>query len=191
MFAVYVGMNGNRVAVISLAVFLVSGIAAQTNSPSARASLKIELAADAPAKSFPKSFTVTFVNVSDHDIKLPKPSIFCQNGLDGTLTVTYQFFPKEPRNGGVAQGCICDYFAPPSVLERAKSWDTIAPGAVIRIRVSAERINLEFPESGRYVFTAHYDPPHLTVSERAMLTNAGIFFPKEKLVSGTITAIKP
>lgn len=154
------------------------------------ASLRIELAADA-TKSFPKSFTVTFVNATDHEIRFPKPSISCQNSLDGTLTIAYQFIPKAPRTDAVGHGCVCDYFNPPSVLERAKNWATIAPGTAVKVQVSAEKIYLEFPESGRYVFTAYYDPPHLTPSEQAMLTSAGIYFPQERLASGTITATKP
>ena len=170
-------------------LFFVSGLAAQT-IPNSAASLTIELTADGPADRFPKSFTVTFSNPTEHEVRLPKPTIACQGGLDGTLTIDYKFIPNEPRIDGVGHGCNCDYFNPPSVVERAKAWTPIAPGASVKIQVTTEQIYLEFPDSGKNIFTAKYEPPHFSKAEQELLRDAGISFPTESLVSGTVTAMK-
>ena len=89
--------------------------AAQTPAPPKSGHLELRLTAENLVAGMPQDFTIQLVNNSDHDVRLPKPILMCQDGTGRTGDLYFYdvFTPAKPdtRNlrpqGGCAAGGVC------------------------------------------------------------------------------------
>ena len=160
--------------------------------------LELNLEARDLVRGVPTTFHVIVRNRSDHDIRLPEPSLGCASAVDGTVWLIEKFKPKAPGfdpdaglDTGLGYGCAGSP-RPYSydVLERAKSWLLLRPGGYLERVASPSRLHYENHGAGTYDLSAEYVPPALSADERRSLTNAGFVFPQTKLVSKHVTLKK-
>jgi hypothetical protein len=69
------------------------------------------------------------------------------------------------------------------VLEWAKSWQSLEPGASLSVRYSRRDLFNFQEDAGDYEFWGEYVPPKLTIEDVSMLEGAGVRFPRVPLVS--------
>jgi hypothetical protein len=137
----------------------------------------------------PQAFAFQLVNVGNHDVRVPTPSVYC-SGLDGTLSLRLHFVPLVPGGPGSGGGCGGTPMDRPPILNRAKEWRLLHPGESLTVEADKNRLQFEDREPGTYEFWATYQPPQLSASDQAELRQAGIDFPQAKLTSMHIVFIK-
>jgi hypothetical protein len=112
-------------------------------------------------KGLPKSFTFVFMNVSDHKLRMPRPTQ-CSGG-NGTVSLRSRFKPLNPRSvpGGGGGGCGSGLLAGrPGVLEWAKSRKPLERGESLTVSYSRRDLFNFQEDAGAYEFWGEYLPPH-------------------------------
>jgi len=69
------------------------------------------------------------------------------------------------------------------VLEWAKSWQLLAPGASLSVNYLRRDLFNFQEDAGNYEFWGEYLPPKLPIEDVSMLERAGIHFPRVPLAS--------
>jgi len=134
-------------------------------------------------RGLPRSFTFVFVNRSGHQLRIPRPTQ-CFGG-NGTVVLRSSFKPLNTRGiaSGAGGGCGGGLLEKIEVLEWAKSWESIAPGASFSVSYSRRQLFDYQEDAGDYEFWGEYVPPKLTNEDASLLERAGIHFPRAPLVS--------
>lgn len=134
-------------------------------------------------RGLPKSFTFVFVNRSGHQLRMPRPT-HCIGG-NGTVTLRSKFKPLNTRGvpSGGGGGCGGGLTEKIQVLEWAKSWQSLDPGASLCVRYSRQDLFNFQEDAGDYEFWGEYVPPKLTTEDVSMLEGAGVHFPRVTLAS--------
>lgn len=134
-------------------------------------------------RGLPKSFTFVFVNKSRHQMRIPRPTQ-CIGG-NGTVILRSKFKPLNtfgvPSGGG--GGCGGGLTGRMQVLEWAKSWQSLNPGATLSVSYSRRDLFNFQEDAGHYEFWGEYMPPKLTIEDASVLERAGIRFPRGPLTS--------
>ena len=174
-----------RLRSVAAALLLPVCLPAQGKKPGPE--LELNLEARDVVRGAPTTFHVIVRNRSDHDIRLPEPSLGCASAVNGTVLLMEKFKPKAPGSdpdAGLGSGCVGSWWPySHDVLERAKSWLLLRPGGYLERVASPSRLHYVNHGAGTYDLSAEYVPPALSVDERRSLTNAGFTLPKTKLVS--------
>ena len=134
-------------------------------------------------RGLPKSFTFVFVNKSGHQLRIPRPTQ-CIGG-NGTVTLRSKFKPLDTRGvpSGGGGGCGGGLTGRMQVLEWAKSWQSLNPGASLSVGYSRQDLFNFQEDAGDYEFWGEYMPPKLTIEDVSVLERAGIRFPRVPLTS--------
>ncbi len=82
-----------------------------------------------PLKSgIPQAFTFTLTNRSDHELRLPSPSLPCSDGLVGSISLHIEFTPPSPGpNGGISGGYAGDTLGWPVITQRINPGKSFFP----------------------------------------------------------------
>ena len=134
-------------------------------------------------RGLPKSFTFVFVNRSDDQLRMPRPTQ-CSGG-NGTVMLRSQFKPLNTRGipsggGGGCGGGLTDKI---QLLEWAKSWHSLDPGESVSVNYSRRDLFNFQEDAGDYEFWGEYVPPKLTIEDISLLEWAGIDFPRMTFTS--------
>ena len=134
-------------------------------------------------RGLPKNFTFVFVNKSGHQLRIPRPTQ-CIGG-NGTVTLRSKFKPLNTRRvpSGGGGGCGGGLAGKIQVLEWAKSWQSLNPGASLSVSYSRRDLFNFQEDAGDYEFWGEYVPPKLTIEDVSVLERAGIRFPRVPLTS--------
>jgi hypothetical protein len=134
-------------------------------------------------RGLPETFTFVFVNRSGHQLRIPRPTQ-CKGG-NGTVILRSKFKPLNtlgvPSGGG--GGCGGGLAGKIQVLQWAKSWQSLNPGASLSISYSRRDLFNFQEDAGDYEFWGEYEPPILTIEDVLVLERAGIRFPRVPLTS--------
>jgi hypothetical protein len=139
-----------------------------------------------------KGFSFVFVNVSDHKLRMPRPTQ-CIGG-NGTVSLRSRFKPLNPLRvpSGGAGGCGSGLFGGrPGLLEWVKSWKPIERGESFTVSYSRRELFNFQEDAGAYEFWGEYLPPQLTVQDVSVLESAGFDYPRVPLTSGHLVYSKP
>ena len=131
----------------------------------------------------PQAFRFELVNTTDHDVWIPQPAVQCENSFDGSIHLSLDFRPLEPGPPGEGHGCAGDRMNWPPILERVKDWKTLRSGEKLTLTADRTRLFYDSQQAGTYEFWATYSPPSINRSDQAILRQAGIDFPHDKLTS--------
>ena len=163
------------------AVLLLSLILQAQSSGTPQSNLELHLAAHQLINGVPDTFSFVFVNVSDHEVRVP-PMSPCM-GDSGTLILKLEFSPSETAKNGKGGGCGGGASEMPGILEQAKSWRRLQPGESLTKSYKRAELFVFEQAPGAYEFWAEYRPPQLTAEEVSLLEQAGIDFPRQVLRS--------
>jgi hypothetical protein len=158
--------------------------AGSAQAPRAVSNLALRLQPEALEEGVPQAFRFELVNTTDHDVRVPRPAIQCENSFSGSIALTLEFHPLEPGGpSGPGRGCAGDRMDWPAILIRISEWEVLHPGE--RLSLNADRAHLfyETGQAGSYEFWAAYLPPTITAEEKAILRQAGIDFPQDRLTT--------
>lgn len=176
---------------IALSISGVTAAFAQGSPDVTPANLELRLHAEDIQDGIPQAFTFVLVNKSDHSIRIPTPAIECEDPVnDGSLWLKVNFRPSRPDENGIGYGCTNDRTDKRTILDRVKTWKNLRPGESIVLNVARERLHYACKEPGTYEFLLHYFPPAMTPSDRKVLSQAGIDFPRSDLTAAPVTFIK-
>jgi hypothetical protein len=170
-------------AVAAIVISLSGSMQEQIRTP-AQPAMELRLQVSESADGLPKSFVFELINVSEHDLRLPKPTTGCSDPYNGSLMLVLIFHPapKSHSNAG-GYGCFVDP-AWEKVSERTAKWKVLHPGEVLRIiKTRAEMNRDDSVEPGTYEFWAAYTPPHVHTDEEKWLRDGGIEYPRTQLTS--------
>ncbi len=155
---------------------------AQSTAPVRVNSLELRLLPGALTNGIPDSFTFEIVNVSNHDIRVPQPSIDCGDGYSGFIWLRLQFKPLNPSDLlKTGFGCAGDRVNWPPILERAQQWRLLHPGEFVSQTVQQDKLHYESTKAGVYEFWADYTPPATGPEDQRSLRKAQIDFPSAPL----------
>jgi hypothetical protein len=159
-------------------------LAASAQTP-ARKQSKVELGIR-PSElidGVPERINFVFVNISDHELRIPPVSPCIPGRYSGTVKLHLAFSPLGPQTAGKGGGCGGGADHPPGILEQATSWTRLKPGASLTI--SYQRVELFVSEQspGAYDFWGEYQVPQLRAEDLSALESVGIDFASETLRS--------
>jgi len=165
----------NPYSITGLSVVLLLSLTLQAQSK-----LELHLAAHQLINGVPDTFSFVFVNVGDHEVRIP-PLSPCIGTYSGTLILKFEFSP--PQKTGVGGGCGGGLSEIPGILEQAKSWRRLQPGESLTKSYKRSELFVVEQAPGTYEFWAEYRPLQLTAEEMTLLEQAGIDFPRQVLRS--------
>jgi hypothetical protein len=171
---------------------LVSSSLMTSAQTSARNQSKIQLGIRAGEliDGLPETIRFVFVNVGHHEVKIPTVSPCVPDRYSGALRLELKFSPLRPQTEGRGGGCGGGLDHPPGILEQAKSWRRLKPGASLTI--SYKRTELAPQQApGAYEFWGEYRPPQLTAEDITALEQAGVSFANETLRSKPLRFNRP
>jgi len=151
--------------------------------PAAAQSIELRLQPDSIDHGIPQAFTFSLWNTSDHDVRVPVPSIQCEDSFDGAIWLQLEFTPDVPAKDGEGRGCAADTFGRHSILDRVQKWSLLHPGQYLIFNIPRDRLYYDDKEPGIYEFWADYVPPSIDPSDREILQKAGIDFPHGELTT--------
>jgi hypothetical protein len=165
-----------------ITVVLSSLILTAQSSRTKPSSVELRLAANEIVNGVPDAFSFVFVNLGDHEIRVP-PVSPCVGPYSGTLILRVEFSPIQPQKSGKGGGCGGAGSHMPGILEQAKSWGRLQPGESLTMSYKRSELNVFEQAPGAYDFWGEYQPPKLTAEEVRLLEQAGMDFPRELLKS--------
>jgi hypothetical protein len=158
--------------------------AAQAPSAKPTSNLELRLHAKAMQHGVPQAFTFLLVNRSDHNVRVPMPSVGCENAFAGALQLRLHFVPLKPvAPSGLGHGCACDTGNWPPILERVAAWQVLHAGESLSLGAGKSQLYYETDLSGSYEFWVEYAPPVITADDQQTLQQAGIDVPHGPLTS--------
>ena len=161
---------------------------AQTPVRPRPAPLELRLQQEVVQKDIPQGFTVVMLNTSNHDIRLPIPSLECGDVPHGTVSLQLAFTPLKPgASASGSGGCVKDFGYQP-ISERLREWKLLAPGQSLTLATISDRALAK--EAGSYDYWVIYFPPGMPDSDRTLLLKAGINFPQTELKSAHVRFVK-
>ena len=153
--------------------------------------LELRLQPEDVQAGVPEAFSFVLVNRSNHDVRVPMPSIECEDpSFDGSIFLKVEFQPLRPDAPGFGSGCANDRMDRPAIMNRVKNWTNLHPGESLSLRAVRKRLLYPDKEPGTYEFCAHYFPPSVTPGDRETLNQSGIDFPQNELTSAHVTFVK-
>ena len=178
-----------RLPLLATGIALVMSANPQAPAPTA-SPLELQLQPETDDGSVPTAFIFLLVNRSDHDVRLPTPSIQCSDSFDGWISLRLEFKPLTPGPAGGGGGCAGDTMNWPPVLERVKSWKVLGPGESLRLRADSSRLFYAADQPGTYEFCATYRPPSIKALDEGTLRAVGIDFPDRELSTQRLVFVK-
>jgi hypothetical protein len=147
--------------------------------------LELRLQPESVRSNIPQAFTVLIVNRSDHDMRIPMPSLECGDVAHGTVGLRLHVKPLHSGPIEPTQGCFKDFGYQP-ILDRVKEWKVLRPEE----SVSLGTINDRVIAPGAYEYWAYYYPPGMPKADEDLLQKAGIDFPRNELESAHVKFVK-
>ena len=149
-------------------------------SLTSKSTLQLRLVPGKLQNGLPEEFTFVFVNISDHELRMPRPSQ-CSGGA-GTVLLRLQFKPAKPLRvpSGGGGGCVGSGHAivtPAELLQWAKSWNRLKSGGSLAVSYSRRDLFNFQEDDGSYEFWGEYVPPQLTTEHIELLRRADFDLP--------------
>ncbi len=175
-------MKTSTIFGVALALGLSLSGFAQTSATTRRIILELRLESELNQDKTPQTLTVLIVNKGDHDVRLPVPSIACDDIPYGTVALHFRFKPIMKSTNLLEGGCINDYGYTP-ILDRLKGWKVLGPGESLSLMTK----HVLAQDAGAYEYWASYIFPGMPQADEDVLQNAGIDFPKSTLESSHLS----
>ena len=147
--------------------------------------LELRLQPESVQKHIPQAFTVLIVNKSDHEVRLPMPSLACGDVPHGTVRLHVKFKPFKGGGSALDSGCIKD-FGYQTILDRLKQWKVLGPGESLVLMSNGILAH----DSGVYEYWASYIPPGMPKADEEVLQNVRVDFPKSELESTHVSFVR-
>jgi hypothetical protein len=177
-----------RVASLSM-VLLLSLILQGQSSGTQPANLALHLTAYDLVNGIPNTFSFVFVNVSDHEVRVPPMSPCVLDG-DAGQVILVLLFQRSYGTVTTGQGGGCGGGVGgsdmPGILERARSWTSLGRGESLTKTYKRSDLFVYEQGPGAYNFWAEYKPPEFTPEDIAALERARIDFPRQVLRSASL-----
>jgi hypothetical protein len=135
--------------------------------------LEFTIHPEAVENGVPQAFTFSLVNRSDHDIRVPMPTVSCEDSFDGSAYIRLDFRPLKGQTEGEGRGCAGDTLQWPRILERVKKWKLLRAGEGLGWMAGRDRLYYQDKQPGIYEFWAEYSPPRSNVRTRRYCNNRG------------------
>lgn len=171
---------------IAAILFAVAGAISAQHPSSIKPNLELRLKPGRLKNGIPAGFTFELVNISDHDVYVPKPKVDCVSSLDGYIWLQLDFTPAKFNDKGSGFGCVEDQVGLPAIMYRAKAWKLLHPGEAITQILDQHQLHFDDKGAGRYAFWAEYHPPTIIPSDQSALRKAGIDFAHQYLKTMTL-----
>jgi len=168
---------------------LVSGAVAQVSDRQGIGNLELRLRPKTIKRGIPQGFTFQIVNRTKHDVRIPTPTIDCEDTFNGSIWLRLELTPALGMSG-TGLGCAADLQDWPPIVERIKKWKIVHPGDAVSLESDREHLFYDDKEPGNYEFSADYVPPYISPSDQNQLRALGIEFPHTPLATAHITFTK-
>ncbi len=176
---------GLEIAGAALATTLIAGTSPQAPGAQQSGNMELRLQADAVERRVPQGFTFLLVNRTDHDVRVPMPTVGCNDSFNGEINLKLVFTPLKPGQLGVGGGCACDTFDWPPIMDRIKSWRILRAAETISLKATRNQLHYDGQQPGKYEFWGTYSPPYIDPSSQKTLQEAGVDFPRQVLTTKT------
>jgi hypothetical protein len=141
----------------------------------------------------PGTISFVFVNIADHEVRIPPVSRCIPAGrYAAAVKLGFEFAPlRPPTTGGISGGCGGGVDHLPGILEQAKSWARLKPGASFTVSYKRTELFVYEQAPGGYEFWGEYQPPTLTTEDITALEHSDIDFAREPLRSPHLRFSRP
>lgn len=177
------------VAVSLLATALLT-TGAQTRAQQRIGHLEFRLQPERVERGVPQAFSFLLVNETDHDVRLPIPTVQCEDSFDGHIEIRLRFTPLNPRSPDEGRGCAHDREDWPPIMDRIKEWKTVHAGDALVLRADREHLFYDDSQPGTYEFWAVYSPPSIDAADQRKLQDSGVDFSHERLRTLRVAFLK-
>ena len=167
-------------AIITATLLMPVLVLPQNDRSQQLANLELHLQPGNLVKGIPEAFTFIFVNISNHDVRMPQPS-YCASDTEGTIYLVLEL--KPPPLSGIRGGYGGGISGLPSMSDQAKSWKVLKPGESLTVTFDRKTLFVDEQGPGTYEFWSEYTPPDIPAEDQRILAEEDIDFPREKLVS--------
>jgi hypothetical protein len=164
-------------------LFLSSILLGQSAPKNTSAGLDFAIVPGGFDKGVPQIVTFKLTNKANHNLWIPEPTIQCSDTYNGYLLLHVKLVGSPSSE----PGCVLDDYSSLTVLDRVQRWRVLAPGEEIEKATPLEKLRYSMAQTGTYEIWAEYDPPAITVGDRAILQERGIDFPIKKLGTTPLT----
>lgn len=171
----------------ALATVFVVFMGAQMTGQQKTGNLDFRLRPEAVEGGVPQAFSFLLVNTTDHDVRVPMPTVECEDSFSGAIYFRVNFKPLKPEPPGEGRGCAFDNELWPPILDRIKEWKLLHSGEALTLNADQEHLSYDGSKPGTYEFWAVYAPPNIDPSDQKKLRESGIDFPRERLVTQHLT----
>jgi hypothetical protein len=170
------------VLALATASFTVTGAQTPTQPRQQRiGNLELRLQPERVERGVPRAFSFLLVNKTDHDVRVPIPTVDCEDSFDGDIELRLRFTPLKPGPLDEGRGCAHDREDWPPVMNRIKEWKIVHAGDALVLQADREHLFYDDSKPGTYEFWAVYSPPSIDPADQQKLQRSGIDFPQEKL----------
>ena len=170
------------------AVLTVAG--AQTPSQQRIGNLELHLRPERVERGVPQAFSFLLVNTTDHDVRVPMPTVQCEDSFDGDIELRLLFTPLIPGVPDEGRGCAQDQENWPPIMDRIREWTIVRSGDALIVSADREHLFYGDSQSGTYEFWAVYSPPSIDSVDQRKLQESGIDFPQGKLRTRRVSFLK-
>jgi hypothetical protein len=179
-----------QVSGLVLATALLTAAGSQRPNPAAAGNLELQLKPERLEQGVPQAFTFLIVNKTDHDVRIPVPTIQCEDSFDGDILLRVRFTPLKPEPADGLPGCAHDNELWPPIMDRIQDWKTLHSGDTLTLNADREHLFYEAGNPGKYEFWALYSPPSIDPSDQKRLEESRIDFPRGKLRTAPVTFVR-
>jgi len=163
-------------------------VSAQT-SAGKQSSVELRIRPSHVTKGVPDTISFVFVNIGDHELRIPPVSPCIGGRFSGTLRLRLEISPVPTTGKG--GGCGGEGSHLLGILEQAKSWKRLKPGESLTVSYKRSELFVSEQAPGAYELWGEYQPPHVPAEDITALEHAGIDFPREPLSSTHLRFNRP
>jgi hypothetical protein len=122
-----------QVSGLVLATALLRVTGAQKPDAPGSGALELRIHPDRVEQGVPQGFTVVLVNKTNHDLRVPIPTIQCEDSFNGDILLRLRFRPLKAQPAEGQQGCANDNEIWPPILERIQNWKIVHSGDTLTV----------------------------------------------------------
>jgi hypothetical protein len=183
-------MRYAMIAALLLADAPLTTTVAQTPTRQRMGNLELRLQPERVERGVPQAFSFLLVNKTDHDVRVPIPTIECADSLNGDIELRLRFTPLKPGPPDEGRGCAHDRGDWPPIMERITDWKTVHSGDALVLHADREHLFYDDSRLGTFEFWAVYSPPSTDAADQRKLEESAIDFPHDKLRTRRVSFLK-
>jgi hypothetical protein len=109
--------------------------------------LELQIQPENFEQGVPQAFTFLIVNKTNHDVRIPVPTIQCEDSFNGDILLRLRFTPLKPEPAE-GHACALDNEIWPPILDRIQEWKIVPSGDTLKLNADREHLFYDASKPG-------------------------------------------